>query len=431
MPDFPPEKPALKERLAQGLAERIWLGWAAGGCLWLVWIVSVILGGGQYDAFNQLVFTDHLAFYSAASMIRDGRAAEIYDNQVMAQAQLEMVGERWQNKYEAYRNLPYYALLYVPTARYPFIISAAIWCVVSILALLAGIYWLGAASFWRTAAWLFCFYPTFASISYGQNTPLSFAVLALTFLLLRRSGCFTSLDTISLPPQKLNRSLLLAAGLVAGLLSFKPTLLIGLAVWGLLDFRRLWPCLAGAGVTILTLSGVSYWLIPQCWTAFFDSLANNASFDQMEWWKNLTPRSFWRLLLGESAAIGPLTIASSLLGVAWFFTIWRTSRSSLPTMFGATILLTLWATPHAMVYEWALLAIPAVIWWNDTSPKKNGLISAWTMLFFFVGILALIGPHLSQFQLKFGPKAIHFCVLGFGWAGWLAGKWRVQSLRTA
>jgi alpha-1,2-mannosyltransferase len=426
------------DRAAEFLAPRLWLAWATGGILWLAWLGSVALGGGQYDRFGQLVCTDHLAFYSAAVMIREGRGGEIYDNATLAQRQIELVGETWRGKYEAYRNPPFYALMYVPTAGLPYVASAAIWTVISLVCLVGGVHLLGPERPWRTAEWVFCFYPTFCAISYGQNTALSFGFLALVYRLLEWST--RSASGRDSPPFEMIRSsevalpargasgLLFVAGAVAGLLCFKPTLLIGLAVWLVLDIKRLWPCAVGACVTVLLLCGVSYVIVPESWTAFLASLRDNASFDQMDWWKNLTPRAFWRLLLGDSPAVGPLAVTSSLVGIVWFVLLWRKKRHDLATMFGATVVLTLWASPHALIYEWTLLLIPAVLWWNHAAAKGR---SKWTVLLTGFGILALVGPPLAQGQLKFLPFALHVSVLGFGCAAWLTGNWLTRPKSTA
>jgi hypothetical protein len=216
--------------------------------------------------------------------------------------------------------------------------------------------------------------------------------------------------------------------MVAGLLCFKPTLLIGLAVWLILNIRRLWPCAIGACVTISLLCGVSYLIAPDAWTAFVASLRSNAAFDQMDWWKNLTPRAFWRLLLGDSSAVGPLAVASALAGIGWFVWLWRRKRDHLPSVFGATVVLTLWASPHALIYEWALLLVPAVLWWNHAAPKDR---AKWTVLLTGFGILALIGPPLAQGQLKVMPFALHVAVVGFGCAAAVAGKWLARPTTTA
>lgn len=405
------------ERTAEFLTPRLWLGWAAGGALWLGWIISLSLGGGLYDYFGQLACTDHLAFYSAARMIRDGEARDIYSHSTIAQKQIEYVGEKWTGRYEAYRNPPFYALMYMPTAEWNYAASALFWAVISIVAIVIGVFLLCKTLHWRTLLWVFCFYPTFASISYGQNSPLSFLLLAAVYWFMKRFQ-FTAGDS------RYAIKWLFCAGILAGFLAFKPTLLIGFAVWSGFEFRRLWPCLLGAVLSIAVLSFISYAIVPAAWTAFIESLKDNASFDQMDWWKNLTPRAFWLLLLGPSQWVSILSILTAVVGVGWFFHLWRMKKNHLPVVFGGTVILTLWATPHAMVYEWQLLLIPALLWWNESPPVHR---SRWLTLNVFMGILSLVGPPLTQLQLQFWPVAVHIPVIGFGFAGWLAGKWLTQS----
>ena len=78
----------------------------------------------------------------------------------------------------------------------------------------------------RWLLWALCFYPVFAAISFGQNSLFSLAILALTFALLQRGRPFL-------------------AGMVAGLLLFKPQLLVGVGLLWTLDVRRSWrsPCM--------------------------------------------------------------------------------------------------------------------------------------------------------------------------------------------
>lgn len=383
------------------------LGWVLGGAVWLAWIVSIGLGGGHYDYFDQLVCTDHLAFYSAARMIRDGQSAEIYNHAAIQQKQIELVGARWSGKYEAYRNPPFYALLYMPTANSPYGTSAVIWSVVSFFAVAGGIVVLGTERPWRTLPWTMSFYPTFCAISYGQNSPLSFLILAMVYRLMTSS---------------LRHSFFLA-GMGAGFLAFKPTLLIGLFVWTLFDIRRLWPCLAGAAVTITALCFGSYIVAPEAWAAFVASLKSNTSFDQMDWWKHVTPRAFWRLLLGPNTLAEGLAAANMLLGMGWFAVVVNRVNGNVTGLFGAAVALTLWASPHALIYECLLLVIPAILWWKEYPAARSRMQLAFAVLF----TMTLLGPPLAQFQLKQFGFAMHPTVITFGWIGWESLKWFRQS----
>src|SRR5205814_2123097 len=81
-------------------------------------------------------------------------------------------------------------------------------------------------------------------VSFAQNTPLSLAVFAAVYRLTTDRRPF-------------------AAGLVAGLLWFKPQLLLGLFVWWALTPRRSWRCWAGVAVTGAVLAAVSWLALPE------------------------------------------------------------------------------------------------------------------------------------------------------------------------
>ena len=46
-------------------------------------------------------------------------------------------------------------------------------------------------------------------------------------------------------------------------------------------------------------------------------------------------------------------------------------------MFPVAVFLSLWASPHALVYEWALLIAVAVVLWTDFPDSRD----AWLSLF--------------------------------------------------
>jgi hypothetical protein len=393
--------------LHEFLRERFWLGGAVGGALWLAWLVSIVTGGGTYDRFGQLVCTDHLAFYSAARMIGDGQADAIYDLPSIALKQIDLVGERWRGKYEAYRNPPFYALLYRPTAYLPYVASAAIWTAISLLATFCCVRLLAEERHGVAFALCLGFPPTFFAVAYGQNSPLSAVVLSATFIAMRRKRYFL-------------------AGCVAGLLSFKPTLLIGLAVWCLFDIRRLWPCAVGVVATVASLCGASWLIVPEAWAGFLHSLSSNAAFDQMDWWKNLTPRSFWRILLGPNVASQSLTIITLLHAVltTWYVSRrWKDHPDRDAILFAMSIPLTLWLSPHALLYEWHLLIVSGLLLWRFVPSQRT----AWSVAIAALFVLSLVGPPLTQFQLKWLPYAFHLVVPAFGMLTW----WALRRLEPA
>ena len=298
-------------RLAAVVRGRFGFAFALAGTIWAAWLVAVAAGGGTFDAFGNLVSGDHLAFYTPARLIRDGYPETLYDYPFTAAYQNEMLGGRYRTL-NAFRNPPFYALLYLPTAGLPYPASAAVWNVVSLLALVVGVRWLGVAHPWRVTAFALTFAPVFHVVGYGQNSLLSFAAFAAVYRLLATDRRFL-------------------AGLVAGLLCFKPTLLIGLVVWGVFDVRRLWPAALGVLVTAGVLVGGSYAVVPEAWAAYLGNFGEIAAYHAFDLWKVHTPRAFWALLLPDfPAAVTPLALASSLVGIGVFYRVWRTLSDPLP-----------------------------------------------------------------------------------------------------
>lgn len=391
---------------AEWLRPRLWYAKVAGVLVWGTWVISLALGTHQHDVIGQLVGMDHLAFYSPARMIRDGHSADIYDPVRLHEYQKSLLPPgTWENEYEAFRNPPFYALLYIPTAGLPYPISVYLWSVVSLASLIIGIHWLGPARPWTAAAWALTFLPVFSTISYGQNSLISLAVMCGTYRLLASEQRFT-------------------AGLVAGLLWFKPPLLLGLVVWGLVDVRRLWPCAVGVVVTGATLSLGTYPIVPDAWDAFVESLRTNVSFDGFDQWKMHNPRAFWRLLLPGLAPLpGILWVVSAVIGLALFLRIWWTNYDRVPVLFAASTLLMLWASPHTMVYEWSLAVIPAILVWTHLPDRR----AAWVVLMTVAWVALFVSTDASRLQVRMQEWAewptivvLQLSVPLLGWVGWQA-----------
>ena len=367
-------------RILDWLFRHYRLGYGIVLLCWGGWFLQNVTGDPPYDGLDLVPTMDHLAFYTAARIALDPNlpAGTMYDIGFVAQYQSNLFPGHWVDALEAFRNPPFYALLYTPTAWMPYHYSALIWSAISLLALAVGVRWLAPDRPWRILWHAVGFYPVLAVMQFGQNSLLSFAVLCGTYRLLANKRPFT-------------------AGLAAGLLAFKPTLLIGLVVWTLLDFRRKWPCALGALTTVAILCGVSYLWIPTAWEQFLATLPANSKFDTFEWWKNHTPRAFVRLLFPSTVRTSWeswATLGGALVGVAWFLLIWRRQRHDLRAMFGAVVLLTLWASPHALIYEWAIAFIAGYLWWERAPDRRS-----WFLPLGVMWLALLISTHLSQLQV--------------------------------
>lgn len=384
---------------AAWLRGKLWMGYGVAAAMWLIWVASLAVGGWHKDAEGQLLGADHLAFYTAAHLVRDGHQAEMYNHLYLTSYQDTLVGWNYPGL-EAYRNPPFYALLYLPTAGLSYYTSFLVWTVIGIalLALSVGLLMPGYPR--RVFVWTLTFYPVFAAVSFGQNTFLSLAVFAGVYRLLDADRRF-------------------AAGLVAGLLWFKPQLLLGLFIWWAFFPRRYALCWLGVGVAGLVLGALSWLVLPEASQAFVDTLRKNVGFGGEGMWNKHTPKAFFEMLIpGRPEVYWPLAfiVSGASVGVAW----WVARRSGAPVavMFPIAVFLSLWASPHALIYEWTLLVAAAIVLWERLPQGR----SVWLCLFALAWIALAISTPLAVVQIKHLPIAVQVSVPVLGVVGWLAAK---------
>lgn len=387
---------------ADWLRARLWVGAVVGCVPWAVWLAGLALGGGHKDGRNQLVGTDHLAFYSAGKLVRDGEAYRLYNYNELADAQYQqkLLGWDWDG-FEAYRNPPFYALLYAPTAGLSYYASVAVWTLIGFALLWFAIRLLRPAEPGRAFLWSLAFFPVFATVSFGQNTFLSLAIFAGVYRLLVGGR-------------------VLAAGMVAGLLFFKPQLLLGLFVWWAFEPCRYWRCWVGVIITGVALAAVSWLAVPDGTRAFLETLRANAGFGGFGTWNVVNPKAFVALLLpGLPGAHWPLALACSLAGVAVAWWVKRHTGAPVAVMFPVAIFLTLWASPHALVYEWALLVAATVVLWDARPASRD----AWLCLFALAWLALAVTTALARVQARYEfPVILQVAVPVLGAVGWLAAR---------
>ncbi|MCS6864615.1 MAG: glycosyltransferase family 87 protein [Gemmataceae bacterium] len=403
--------------VAAWLRPRLGMGLVIGITPWLAWIASLALGGWYKDAFDQLITADHLAFYHAARLVREGHEHRLYNYGELnaTNYQRQLIGWEWDG-FEAFRNPPFYALLYWPTAGLSYYHSAVIWLVIG------GVLWVGAIGLLRPAQplrvwmWSLTFYPVCAVVGFGQNTFVSLAIMAGVYRLLQAERKF-------------------AAGWVAGLLFFKPQLLLGFFVWWGMEprrYARTWGGVVLMGATLAALSAV---VLPAATRAFVHSLPEIAAFRGDPFWNKQSPRAFWALLLArtgdEHQADDQAPLVLALAGICSLAAIagawWVKQRTGAPVavMFPIAIFLSLWASPHSLIYEWALLVAAAIVVWDEFPSQRD----AWLVLFALAWIGLGISTTLAAVQLRAQwPVVLQVAVPVIGLVGALAAREWVRAI---
>jgi alpha-1,2-mannosyltransferase len=319
--------------------------------------------GGLVDRSGRLKAPDFLQFYTYGSLIRDGRAADLYDPQAHAEIARRRVDARMTLTGFVPDYSPAIAGLFAPLAGVPFLASLSIFTALSV-----GLYALAIAllltslkrlgRFALTITLLAAAWPTlYTVLRYGQISSLTLLLWAIA----AKNGL---------------RSRSAMAGLVLGLVAYKPNLLVvPAAIWLLSrEWRALGGLIAGALAELAVDVAVAG---PGPMREYVSSLVSLAAYPtavQLYPWESHSIAGFLRLLTPAvpwaAAGLLGLTVA-----VALGYGVWRSTVDPRVQWAGLT-LAAVAGSPHLLTYDLMLLAVPmllvADVWLDavDSTPRK-------------------------------------------------------------
>jgi alpha-1,2-mannosyltransferase len=366
---------------------RMTYAWIAGIALWSAWLISVLFGPGNMDLAGQVIGTDYLQFFTAGETIRQGQSANLYNFAFQSQLEQTIAGPGLIN-FHAFITPPFLAWLYVPFTVLPYSWSFLVWSVLGFLLLWGSIKLIPSDQPNKSFLWALTWFPIFAAVSFGQNSLLSLFLFSFTFWLWKKEKY-------------------LSAGLASSLLLYKPQMVLGLGILWLLDYRQSWKSLLGLVGGGAILASLSFWFLPDASRAYLN-LVRTVLPDliyQKEFpiWHLHSLRGFWILLLpGQRFLAEGLSFVLSAIGVIGYFLFWRKNQTNKRLLFAAAICLTIWISPHAMIYDWSILIIPAVIFWQSFPLLKP----LFKVLYALIWIATFISTPLTVAQLKFLPIAL-------------------------
>ena len=218
--------------------------YAVAICYWL------FMASGNFDMRGHPLGTDFTSFYAASSLVLQGNPHLAYDFSSHFAAEKAAVGEQL-NLYYSFSYPPTFLLLLAPFAKLPYLLALALWLSMTLLFFIAMVRKL--ANEKETIILLLAFPAVFLTIGHGQNAFLSAGLIAGGLYYLDRKP--------------------LLAGLLIGLLSFKPHL--GILIPFVLILSGHWKVFISAAITTLLFASVS-WLAfgDETWNAFFESTVN-------------------------------------------------------------------------------------------------------------------------------------------------------------
>jgi alpha-1,2-mannosyltransferase len=370
---------------------RLTYAWIAGAVMWTAWLLSVIIGPGQMDIAGHVIGTDYIQFYAAGVTLQQGHSADLYNFEYQSKLEQVIAGPGL-TSFHAFITPPFFAWLYVPFACLPYTWSFIIWSLLSLLFLWASIKLLTVEKPITGFLWSLTWFPIFAAISFGQNSLLSLFLFSLTYWLWRKDKY-------------------LLAGLACSLLLFKPQMVLGLGLLWLLEWRKSWKSLLGLAIGGGIFASLCFWQLPEASQAYID-LARNfipqmLYQPQFPLWHLDSLRGFWLLLLpGNKWLVESLSLIFSLVGVIGFIIFWRSRRQDKLALFAGAICLTIWITPHAMIYDWSILLLPAILLWQEFPEYKP----LWKASFATIWLATFLSGPLTVMQLKILPVAIQISI---------------------
>jgi hypothetical protein len=340
---------------------------------------------GLFDRAGNIKFQDFLPLYVSAQLIGQNRAAEIYEPQVVSDSVRAIVPQATTVRLP-YLYGPQVAFLVAPLARLLFPVAARIWVALSLLVYAGCIYlvWKPCATLhaqWGVVAvCAIAFPPLFHFLVRGQLSALVLACFTAAYLAFRA-----------------DRSWL--AGIVLGLLVFKPQFLIAIPL--VLLIGQAWRAFSGLVIAAAAqLAFTAIYFGSAVMHAYFGTLWHiSRAVDAVE--LGLAPiqmhslRSFWLLLIPSPEISFALYILTSIAVVVIAAAIWKSS-SPLALRFSALTLAAVLVNPHLFIYDLLVLA-PALLLlvdWTLTHAQHPDSDSL-RLLAYGAFVVPLFGP-LSQ-----------------------------------
>lgn len=309
--------------------------------------VFVILSGDGSSTASGRVGGDYPAFYTAGSLIGDDRVDDLYDPVAQAEVQENLLGD--EDGYLAFAYMPHVAVAYSALAELPYRQSYVAHTLLMVGALTLGLHLLrplvAVVDRWFSLvlAAIVTSYPMFMAVGGGQNT-------ALTFLLLAAVWRALADDRDEL------------AGVAAALLLFRPQYaipVIGLLLLGR-HFRAVAVATAGGAITFLVNAVILGWGWVGTWTErvgpFLETDAEvNAA-------NSVSTVGFLQALLGTDSpvalAFGGLATLAVVAVLAW---LWWSGPADLGLRMAVTATGIVLLSPHTMFYDAGLIALTSTL----------------------------------------------------------------------
>jgi alpha-1,2-mannosyltransferase len=344
----------------------------------------IFSGSGYADRMGKPIGGDFSAFWATSLMVLSGEAASVYDDERIFAAEQSVTGIDYRNP------VPYppvWFFVIAPLALFAYIPSLILWLTLTFSAFL---YVTCRFAPHALTVWLTLSFPgTFQNVIHGHNGFVTTSILGFSLLIIEKYP-FT-------------------AGLVLGLLSFKPHLVMIVPLF--LVIGKLWRTLTGLIVSVLFLVLTSVILFGiDAWFGFLEKIPFLMQLMENGYLQmHQIVSTLGALLLMEMPYMVAVWIhlLCSLIGIGFTAMAWSKNEPGY-VKHSLLVLTVLLVTPYSNSYDLTLLALP--ICWIGWEAHKRGKISNRVTFFLIAAwFLPLLTVDLAV-HLRFQPAP--FAILG-------------------
>ncbi|MEW6250837.1 MAG: glycosyltransferase 87 family protein [Planctomycetota bacterium] len=326
------------------------IGWA------VAFLVFVIRIPGPVGPDGQHLGGDFLNFYTAGRMVLAGDGERLYDLGAQLAAQRAAAGGADWNGLAAYINPPVLALACAPLAALPYKLAYVLATLALLAVFLAGLRALrpclpNLIGHWDLVVALsLLFYPYTRSITGGQNTAVSFALMAALFAALQRSAAG-------------RRSADLWAGIWLGLLFYKPQLALLFCL--LLALRGRFRVVAYAAGGALAHYAVGALVSGPLWPLHMSAALR--AYWPLEFEHNGAHLVSWlgfceyALPRAVFKPVGLALMVATLAALLWAWRRARVGQDDFGLYWGLAVCATILISPHTQWYDAGLVLLPVLL----------------------------------------------------------------------
>lgn len=304
--------------------------------------------------------TDFVPYFSASELITEGHGGSIYSFTPLGHAEAQLVKPlKVRDGVMPYLYPPQLAVLMAPLAWLPYQTAFLLWLLVNLALLAAALIALSRyLSVSRSSALLLGLLtasslPILVALAQGQVSLLLLAAAA--------SGLYA-----------VHRERDLLGGIMLSVLAVKPTYLLPVLL--VLVIRGRWRALGSSVIVLITGAALATILLgprtlpdyARTLVAATDWQARIGGFDP-QWNQSLAGLTSG-LTSGAVSSLG----LSAIAGVSLFVVAWAARRSqTIDAPLALGILAGLLASPHVLIHDLSLLAVPAAVFWRNSPLSLN------------------------------------------------------------